>query len=68
MIHRGEVVGMSVRDICHLYYFTWLTRDAARSAIHECVEVFYNRRRRPSYCGNLSGAEFETQFFAAHAA
>jgi transposase InsO family protein len=47
---------------------TWLTRESARSAIHEYVEVFYNRRRRHSYCGNASPAEFETQFFAANAA
>ena len=46
----------------------WLTRDAVRSAIHEYVEVFYNRRRRHSYCGYLSPAEFETQFHAARAA
>ena len=47
---------------------TWLTREAVRSAIHEYVEVFYNRRRRHSYCGYLSPAEFESQFFAANAA
>jgi transposase InsO family protein len=37
----------------------WRTRRAARVAIHEYMEVFYNRRRRHSYLGYLSPAEYE---------
>ncbi len=38
---------------------TWTTRDAARTAIHEYIEVFYNQRRRHSHLGYLSPAEYE---------
>ena len=47
---------------------TWPTRDSARSAIHEYIEVFYNRRRRHSRLGHVCPAEFEDNFHAAHAA
>lgn len=45
---------------------TWSTRDAARVAIHEYIEVFYNRKRSHSYLGYLSPAEYER--IAQHAA
>ena len=37
----------------------WLTRLAARTAVYEYMEVFYNRQRRHSYLGYVSPAEFE---------
>jgi putative transposase len=33
---------------------TWPSRQAARTAIYEYIEVFYNRRRRHSALGYLS--------------
>ena len=38
----------------------WATRDAARTAIHDFIERFYNRQRRHSYLGYVSPVEFET--------
>lgn len=32
----------------------WMSHQAARTAIHDFIEVFYNRRRRHSYLGNIS--------------
>jgi transposase InsO family protein len=40
----------------------WKDLEAARMAIHEYIEVFYNRRRRHSTNGNLSPAEYERRF------
>lgn len=37
----------------------WCTREAARAAIYEYIEVFYNRKRRHSTLGYVSPAEFE---------
>jgi putative transposase len=42
-----------------LYRNTWPTRRAARTAIFEYIEGFYNMRRRHSALGYLSPAEFE---------
>jgi putative transposase len=42
-----------------LYRNAWPTRQAARTAIFEYVEGFYNPRRRHSALGHLSPAEFE---------
>jgi|SRR3712207_4311208 putative transposase len=43
-----------------LYRYAWPTRqEAARTAIFEYVEGFYNPRRRHSALGYLSPAEFE---------
>ncbi len=42
-----------------LYRNTWPTRRAARTAIFEYIEGFYNTRRRHSALGYLSPAEFE---------
>jgi putative transposase len=38
----------------------WETRDAARTAIHDFIERFYNRQRRHSYLGYISPVAFET--------
>jgi putative transposase len=35
------------------------TRDEARAELFEYIEVFYNRKRRHGYLGNLSPADFE---------
>jgi transposase InsO family protein len=37
----------------------WPTRQAARTAIYEYIEVFYNRRRRHSSLEYLSPSEYE---------
>jgi putative transposase len=42
-----------------LYRASWPTRQAARTAIFEYIEGFYNSRRRHSSLGHLSPAEFE---------
>jgi len=47
-----------------LYRHSWPTRAAARSAIFEYIEGFYNRERRHTTLGNLSPADYES----AHAA
>ena len=41
------------------------SRDAARLAIFEYIEVFYNRQRRHSYLGYESPAEFELRAWNA---
>jgi putative transposase len=40
---------------------SWPTRQAARTAIYDYIEGWYNRRRRHSALGYLSPAEFEAQ-------
>ncbi len=35
------------------------TRDEARADVFEYIEVFYNRKRRHGFLGNISPAEFE---------
>jgi transposase InsO family protein len=42
-----------------LYRGTWPTRSAAKRAIFEYVEVFYNRRRMHSALGYLSPVDYE---------
>ena len=44
-----------------LYRHSWPTRAAARSAIFEYIEAFYNRQRRHSTLGNLSPADYESR-------
>lgn len=44
-----------------LYRHNWPTRAAARSAIFEYIEVFYNRERRHSTLGNRSPADYESE-------
>jgi putative transposase len=40
----------------------WPTRQAARTAIYEYLEVFYNRRRRHSALNYLSPTEYERRY------
>jgi len=37
----------------------WHSRLAAKTAIHDFIEVFYNRQRRHSHIGNVSPDEYE---------
>jgi putative transposase len=37
------------------------TRDQARADLFDYIEVFYNRKRRHGYLGNISPADFEEQ-------
>jgi transposase InsO family protein len=46
----------------------WPTRAAARSAMFEYIEVFYNRQRRHSSLGFLSPLAFERQWHQQHRA
>ena len=43
----------------------WATRAAARSAIFEYIEVWYNRHRRHSALGHLSPLQFEQRLRSA---
>jgi transposase InsO family protein len=72
---RGIVCSMSRRGDCWdnaviesffatlklelIHRGSFRTREEARLAIFEYIEVFYNRQRRHSYLGYLSPAEFE---------
>ncbi len=47
---------------------SWPTRQAARTAIYEYLEVFYNRRRRHSALGYLSPTEYERRYHQQHPA
>ena len=38
------------------------TKDEARRSLFEYIEMFYNRRRRHSYLGYLSPAEYEARY------
>jgi putative transposase len=40
----------------------WPTRAAARMALFDCIEVFYNQQRRHSSLGFLSPLAFERQW------
>ena len=43
-----------------IYRRTWPTRSEAAAAIHEYIEVFFNRRRRHSYLDYRTPAEHES--------
>jgi putative transposase len=47
-----------------IYRHTWQTRDEAAAAIHEYVEVFYNRRRRHTTLASRSPATHEALYVA----
>jgi len=46
----------------------WATRDDARTAVFEYIEVWYNRERRHSSLGYVSPAAYERQLEATQAA
>ncbi len=46
---------------------SWKTRDEARAAIHEYIEVFYNRIRLHSSLGYKSPAQYEAAVASAAA-
>jgi putative transposase len=48
------------RELVHRYY--WRTREEAASAIHEYIEVFYNRRRRHTTLSSRSPAAHEALY------
>jgi transposase-like protein len=48
-----------------LYRHSWPTRAAARSAIFEYIEGFYNRERRHTTLGNLSPADHPSTLLCA---
>jgi hypothetical protein len=39
----------------------WLTREAARAAVFEYIEVWYNRQRRHSSLGYRSPVQYERE-------
>ena len=45
-----------------IYRRSWATRQEAAAAIHEYIEIFYNRRRRHSTLGGISPADYETLY------
>ena len=81
LARRGIVVSMSRRGDCYdnavmesffgtlktelIHRQTWPTRASARSAVHDDIELFYNRTRRHSTLGYRSPAEFEADYVAA---
>ncbi|MBW2464959.1 MAG: IS3 family transposase [Deltaproteobacteria bacterium] len=54
------------RDL--IYRHSWPTTAAARNAIAEYIEIFYNVRRRHSANGMVSPAEFERRHHDPRAA
>ena len=52
-------LGVSRMLARRVYRRPWLTRESAREAIGEYIEVFYNRIRRHSTIGYVSPAKFE---------
>ena len=42
-----------------LHRYDFATRNAARREIFDCIEIFYNRKRRHSALEFTSPAEFE---------
>jgi putative transposase len=55
--------GTLKRELVHRHLFP--TRTAARTAVFDYIEVFFNRQRRHSTIGQLSPAEFERRYVAA---
>jgi len=51
-----------------VYQQQFATRDEARRAIFEYIEMFYNRQRRHASTGNVAPAEFERRYRAAQMA
>ena len=45
----------------HVNRVRYRTREQARADLFEYIELFYNRKRRHSYVGNISPDDFERQ-------
>jgi putative transposase len=66
---RGRVATCFDNAACESFFATlktelvhtraWLTRQAARTAIYEYIEVFYNRQRRHPALGYRSPTQYE---------
>ena len=81
---HGIAVSMSRRGECYdnavaesffgtlktelIHRQTWPTHASARSAIHDYIELFYNRKRRHSTLGYRTPAEFEAHYELAASA
>jgi putative transposase len=81
MRHHGLVASMSGRGNCYdnavaesffsnlknelVHHCDFATREQARAAIFDYIEVFYNRSRRHQTLGYLSPMEFEKQRYSA---
>jgi transposase InsO family protein len=77
LAHHGLVASMSRKGNCYdnafvesfwsslkyetVYHHKFATREAARAALFEYIEVFYNRTRRHSSLGYMSPINFESQ-------
>jgi len=56
--------GSMKRELEVIFGPVFPTREAARSAVFWWIEVFYNRRRRHSFCGQLPPFEFERRWLS----
>ena len=54
--------GSMKRELEVIFGPVFETRDAARAAVFWWIEVFYNRRRRHSFCGQIAPFEFERRW------
>ena len=54
--------GSMKRELEVIFGPVFTTREEARAAVFWWVEVFYNRRRRHSFCGQLAPLEFERRW------
>ncbi len=68
---RGDCFDNAVLESFHatikkelIYRRSWPTKAAARTAVFDYIETFYNRRRRHSTLGMLSPVTFETTTLA----
>jgi putative transposase len=78
---HGLVASMSARGDCYdnavaesffsnlknelVHHCDFASREAARAAIFDYIEIFYNRQRRHQTLGNVSPMQFEQQRFVA---
>jgi transposase InsO family protein len=63
---RGDCFDNAVLESFHaslkkdlIHRRSWPTKTEARTAVFDCIEVFYNRRRRHSTLGMLSPVAYE---------
>jgi transposase InsO family protein len=77
MRHHGMVPGMSRKGDCYdnavaesffsnlknelVQHCDFASREAARAAILDYIEIFYNRQRRHQVLGYVSPVQFEQQ-------